>query len=42
MELIPFVHTFYYFKFFFKNNHCNYEGDVVTISFAMGTCQGDP
>jgi len=24
------------------NNHCNYEGDVVAISFAMGTCQGDP
>ncbi len=23
-------------------NHCNYEGDVMVIPFAMGTYQGDP
>jgi hypothetical protein len=23
-------------------SHCNYEGDVTIVPFAMGTCQGDP
>ncbi len=42
MQLIPFVCAFYAFEFPLFYNHCNYEGDVIIILFAMGTHQGDP
>ncbi len=42
MQLIPFVHAFYAFESPMFYNHCNHEGDVTIIPFAMGTHQGDP
>jgi hypothetical protein len=42
IQLIPFVLALYALKSYLFYNHRNCEGDVVIISFAMGTCQGDP
>jgi hypothetical protein len=42
MQLIPFFPTFYAFESPLFYNHCNCEGDVTIIPFAMGTYQGDP
>jgi hypothetical protein len=41
IQLIPFVHSFYVFKFPLFYGHCNWECDVIITPFAMGTCQGD-
>jgi len=42
MQFIPFVHVFYAFESPMFYNHCNCEGNVMVIPFAMGTRQGDP
>jgi hypothetical protein len=42
MQPIPFARAFYAFEYPLFYNHHNHEGDVIVISFAMGTCQGDP
>ncbi len=41
IQFIPFVCAFYAFEFLLFNNHCNHEGDVMIIPFAIGTHQGD-
>jgi hypothetical protein len=41
IQLIPFVCAFYAFEFALFYNHCNHEGDVTIIPFAMGIRQGD-
>jgi hypothetical protein len=41
IQLIPFVCAFYAFEFPLFYSHCNCEGDVIIIPFAMGTRQGD-
>jgi hypothetical protein len=41
MQLIPFICAFYAFKFPLYYSHCNHQGDVTIILFAMGTHQGD-
>jgi hypothetical protein len=42
IQFIPFVRAFYAFKSPLFYSHCNREGDVTIIPFAMGTHQGDP
>jgi len=42
IQLIPFVHAFYAFEFPLFYSHCNHEGNVTIIPFAMGTREGDP
>jgi hypothetical protein len=42
IQFIPFVHAFYAFESPMFYSHCNREGNVKIIPFAMGTCQGDP
>jgi hypothetical protein len=42
IQLAPFVHAFYAFESPLFYNNCNHEGNVILISFAMGTHQGDP
>jgi len=37
MQPIPFVHTLYAFESPLFYSHCNHEGDVKGIPFAMGT-----
>jgi hypothetical protein len=41
IQFIAFVHAFYAFEFPKFYNHCNREGEVTIIPFAMGTHQGD-
>ncbi len=41
MQFIPFGHAFNAFESTLFYNHCNYEGNVIIIPSAMGTCQGD-
>jgi hypothetical protein len=38
----PFICAFYAFESPLLCSHCNCEGDVTIIPFAMGTRQGDP
>ncbi len=42
MQCIPFIHAFYAFEspLFYSRRNC--ESDVIVITFAMGTNQGDP
>jgi hypothetical protein len=42
IQFIHFVHAFYAFESPLFYNHCNREGDVTIIPFAMETRQGDP
>jgi hypothetical protein len=42
IQFILFVHVFYVFEFPMFYSHCNREGNVIVIPFAMGTRQGDP
>ncbi len=41
MQFIPFVHALYPFESPLFYNHCNCEGNITIILFAMGICQGD-
>jgi hypothetical protein len=42
IQLIPYVCAFCIFELLLFYNHCNYDGNVTMIIFAMGTHQGDP
>jgi hypothetical protein len=42
IQFIPFICAFYAFKFPLFYNHCNRQGDVTIIPFAMGIRQDDP
>jgi hypothetical protein len=42
MQFFFFVCAFYEFESPLFYNHCNCEGNVIIIPFAMGTCQCDP
>jgi hypothetical protein len=42
INLFPFVCAFYAFQFPLFYIHCNRDGNVIIIPFAMRTCQGDP
>jgi hypothetical protein len=41
IQLIPFFHAFYAFKSFLFYSHCNCEGDITIIPFAIRIQQGD-
>jgi len=41
IQFILFVHAFYAFESSMFYNHCNRDGNIIVIPFAMGTRQGD-
>jgi hypothetical protein len=41
IQLIPFVHAFYAFESSMFYSHCNRDGNITIIPFAMGTHQSD-
>jgi hypothetical protein len=41
IQFILFVHAFYAFESSMFYNHCNRDGNITVIPFAMGTHQGD-
>jgi hypothetical protein len=41
IQFIPFVCAFYAFELLLFYKHCNHEGDVMVIPFAIGTRQDD-
>jgi hypothetical protein len=42
IQLIPFVRALYAFEPPLFYSHRNYDGNVMVIPFAIGTCQSDP